>query len=399
MKIMHTGDWHIGHSLYKSDRSEEQAAFLKQIAAIVEEEKPDVMVVCGDIFHTVAPSIQAQQLYIDAMIEIHRRHPSMAIVVTSGNHDSASRLEVTAPLWGAFGIDVVGTMDADLEKHIIEVSDADGVAKGYVIAVPYAYAGNIPQVAEGEDRLSEFCKALQERVAQRNVDNLPVVMTGHYAVTGCDIKGHDDVVGGIDYYELSRLGDGYDYLALGHIHRPQTLIGSHGKARYSGSPIPVHFDEQYPHSVTIVTIESRNAQPEIREVEIENPKPLLTIPAEPRPFEEALEELVHLNVAESAYIRLNVLLCDGYLPVDSMQRVEAAIADKPLQFCLIQSSREAAQQSAQELKLSAGELREASPIDIARRYYLEKQGVEMDDELLGLMSQVVNKLLSKDEEE
>lgn len=403
MKILHTSDWHLGHSLYKYDRFEEHAAFLMQMARIVEDEKPDAMVLSGDVFHSSSPSTAAQQLYIDAMIEIHRRNPAMIIVVTAGNHDSASRLEVTAPLWNAYGLHVVGTIErdgstVDLDRHIVEIIDASGQKKGYIIAMPYVYPGNIPQMGDDDDRLAVFCRALQTRVAERNTENLPVVMTGHLAVTGCDIKGHDEAAGGMDYCELRCMGDGYDYLALGHIHRPQTLAGSHGRARYSGSPIPVHFDEQYLHSVSVVSIASRGVKPEIKEVVIENPLPLLTIPKSPAPFETALAALAEIASGERGYVRLNVMLEDGYLPADSMARVETAITGKALKFCLIQTSREQVRRASEDLLLSTGELRSISPLEVARRYHLDCRGAAMDAELTRLMKQVIEQVTTSEEE-
>ena len=84
MKILHTSDWHLGHTLYNYDRSREQQAFLKQLIRIVAEEMPDAMVVSGDIYHYSTPSASTQKMYTDGMLEIHRACPEMTIVVTAG---------------------------------------------------------------------------------------------------------------------------------------------------------------------------------------------------------------------------------------------------------------------------------------------------------------------------
>lgn len=93
----------------------------------------------------------------------------------------------------------------------------------------------------------------------------------HLALTGSDITGHDDTVGGMDYLPIEALGDGYDYLALGHIHCPQTIRNTQKHARYCGSPLPVSFDEAYPHSVTWVEIDRHGETPRIQTLSIENP--------------------------------------------------------------------------------------------------------------------------------
>ena len=89
MKILHTSDWHLGHTLYNYDRTAEQQAFLRQLTRIVTEEQPDAMVVSGDIYHYSSPAAATQKMYTDAMLNIHQACPGMAIVVTAGNHDSS----------------------------------------------------------------------------------------------------------------------------------------------------------------------------------------------------------------------------------------------------------------------------------------------------------------------
>ena len=141
MKILHTSDWHLGHTLYNYDRSHEQQAFLQQLTRIVAEEMPDAMVVSGDIYHYSTPSAATQKMYTDGMLEIHRACPGMTIVVTAGNHDSSSKLEIDSSLWNHFGVKVVGNIErtreeVNLEKHIVEVIDEAAALKGYIIAVP-----------------------------------------------------------------------------------------------------------------------------------------------------------------------------------------------------------------------------------------------------------------------
>ena len=115
MKLIHTSDWHLGHTLYNYDRTEEQQAFLQQLAEIVEREQPDALLVSGDIYHYSSPSASVQKMYTEAMLEIHQRCPSMTIVVTAGNHDSSSKLEITQSLWESFGLHVVGSIQREEE--------------------------------------------------------------------------------------------------------------------------------------------------------------------------------------------------------------------------------------------------------------------------------------------
>ena len=239
MKILHTSDWHLGHTLYNLDRTKEQADMLQQIMTTVRNEKPDLFLLSGDVYHTAQPSAAIQTLFTDAIAQIHDAHPDMTIVITAGNHDSGSKHEIFRTPWQALKVYSIGNLNKENpQSHIIEIS-----GKAFVIAIPYCYERSIP---EG------FFQDLLDRVEERNTAQLPVIMMAHTTVRGCNFKGHDHAteltVGGIDSLDISDLGEGYDYLALGHIHHEQWIRGGHHRIRYSGSPLPVSFDEDYEHS-------------------------------------------------------------------------------------------------------------------------------------------------------
>ena len=99
MRIIHTSDWHLGHILYGYDRSREQRNMLGQIEEIVGKEKPDALVVSGDVYHTGQPSAAVQKMFTEAVMRLHEACPGMEIVITAGNHDSASKHEVSRILW------------------------------------------------------------------------------------------------------------------------------------------------------------------------------------------------------------------------------------------------------------------------------------------------------------
>ena len=101
MKVLHTSDWHLGHTLYNYDRSEEQQAMLDQIARIVAERQPDLFLLCGDVYHTTQPTAATQQLFINALMRIREAAPAMRILLLAGNHDSATRHEIFRTAWEA----------------------------------------------------------------------------------------------------------------------------------------------------------------------------------------------------------------------------------------------------------------------------------------------------------
>ena len=378
-KIIHTSDWHLGQNFYGYDRSEEQDHFLRQLVDIVRQHQPDALLVSGDIFHTAAPSSAAVTLYVNAMLDIHNACPKMAIVVIAGNHDSASRLQCDSRLWELAGVRVLGGIArdseglADLDRHIIHVKD-----KGIVAAVPFAYPASFPLVNDehvgSDQRQPVYFQSLLDHVNAQNPAQLPVVLMAHLAVNGSDFTGHE--VGMMECVEVGVLGNGYDYAALGHIHRPQDVSE---RARYCGTPLAVSFDEQCEHSVSIVEIDAHGSMPRVTTERIENIKPLRTIPAGPPvDFEAALEQLQVLVPDERAYVRLNVLV-DRYLPNGAQERAALAVADKQCRFCEIKKTA-TVEASHAVSQMTMEEFNHKHPIEVAQQFYLEKYQREMTDE-------------------
>ena len=385
MKILHTSDWHLGHQLYGYDRTYEQAAMLMQIARIAEEESPDVFILAGDIFHVAQPSASIQRMFVDAIDYIRGRCPEMKFIIIAGNHDSGTRHEIFSPVWRNMGVEAIGTVHYENpEEHILEIG-----GKGYVVALPYA---NERYVREG------FVQQLLDMVNNRNKGNLPVAMTAHTTLSGIDYSGHDlrgdSIIGGIESIDLMKMGEGYDYLALGHIHHGQYVRRGKGTARYSGSPLPVSFDEDYPHTISIVELDGHEMAPKVRNILIENPRPLITLPATGRTnWDSAIKLLRQFPDDSDVYIRLNVAQSDT-LPPDANDEALQAVKEKKCRFCLINYKREDGNKNIRKT-LTVNEFKEESPIDIAGRY-MESIGEKFDSEMKEMFQEVV-RLLSEEE--
>lgn len=385
MKILHTSDWHLGHTLYNYDRTEEQMAMLLQMVDIVREEKPDVFLLCGDVYHTPQPSASVQTMFTNALVEIHDANPDMTIVITAGNHDSGTKHDIFRTPWKALKVYTIGSVDANnKEDLIIEIP-----GQGYVIAVPYVNERNMPD---------GFFQDLLDIVAERNKANLPVLMTAHTTVSGCDFTGHENaseyVVGGIDSHSLEDMGTGYDYLALGHIHHAQFVRGGNHRVRYSGTPIPVSFDENYQHSVSIVELNKHGEEPVVKEIEIQTHSPLVTLPKDGvATWEDAKDLLEGFPNDIEAYIRLNVEV-DNFLPVEANAEALLLTEGKKCRFCVINTHR--LKKDHREAKvMSVQEFKTEKPIDIAERY-AEDIGVEFDDDMKELFNETL--ALLKEEE-
>lgn len=410
MKILHTSDWHLGHNLYGYDRTEEQTAMLQQIIDIVRREKPDAFLLSGDVYHTAQPSAAVQTMFTDAIVQIHDAHPDMTIVITAGNHDSGAKHEIFRTPWQALKVYSIGNLDKEHpENHIVEVP-----GKGYIIAIPYCYERSIPEgfFQDLEDEVMKRNEAQAAEHAERADSLLPVILMAHTTVKGCDFKGHDNAteytVGGIDSLDISDLGDGYDYLALGHIHHEQWIRGGHHRIRYSGSPLAVSFDESYEHSVSIVNIEhhrenalhkeeekdvlrkEEEEEVKLEKITIENPRPLVSLPSDgAASWEEAKKLLEGFPADIPAYIRLNVEIED-FLPLAANQEAENLTKDKACRFCLVNAKRKAKAQAEQKA-MTVQEFQSESPIDIARRF-AEDSGIEFDEDMLTMFKEITEQL-------
>jgi DNA repair protein SbcD/Mre11 len=211
-----------------------------------------------------------------------------------------------------------------------------------------------------------------------------------------DDNATEYTVGGIDSLEISDLGVGYDYLALGHIHHEQWIRGSHHRIRYAGSPMAVSFDENYEHSVSLITIGKHGDEVELKKIAIENPKPLVTLPASENlqgnftSWDEAKKLLEDFPSDIPAYIRLNVEVED-FLPVAANQEASQLVKDKLCRFCLINTRRKQHSEASQPRTMTVQEFQSEAPIDIARRY-AEDCGITFDDELKEMFKEITEQL-------
>ena len=400
MKIIHTSDWHLGHILYNFDRNAEHEAFLRQLFELVCSEKPDALLVSGDIFDSAQPSIPAQRLYNRMMIEIARKNPDTTIVVTAGNHDGASRQELFSELWNeAFNVKYVGKIGykddgtVDLDKFIVKIP-----GKGFIIAVPYIYGENYPESThEGRLPIEDFHQRLLDRVAFLNGEDLPVIMMDHLAVASCDITGQDSAKARLVFEDLELLGQGWDYLALGHIHKPQTLKGT--AARYCGSPIPISFDEDYEHSVSLITIEKHGDEPIITTIPVENVMPIWNLPGEAGTLDEAKAAIAAIPAGAKGFARVNIKVKD-ILPMEQKIEIEALMKEhQGIRLCNINVVREGGSAPKELKTYTPDELKQSvDAVLIAKEYYsASHNGEELPENLVNILESIVSEVENKQE--
>ena len=395
MKIIHTSDWHLGQNFYGYDRSEEHGDMIARLKELIEQQQPDLLVIAGDIYDVAAPGASVQKQFSRYMLELKQAAPQMLVVCISGNHDSSSRHEIFQEPWEAFNVHMIGKVD--MENLGNNIKNIPG--KGWVVAVPYTNERFLDD---------EFYQRLEEAVKAKATDGLPVVYVGHAAIMKFDFTGHsilnDKYIGGIECTSLEQLGDCYDYIALGHIHKAQTM----DNARYCGSPVPVGFDEVkpgYEHGFTVVEIEAKGAAPQITHIPLELVRPLVNIPSEGyAPWEAVIDELKDFPADIPAYIRLNVLLKDAQvLPYDRQTQIADILEGKKQAKCVqINPAREVTVNPDSEKSgcrnLTMQELQKTAPVEILKSYAQQK-GEPFTEEFEKMLETVIKNINSKADED
>lgn len=374
MKILHTSDWHLGASLYGFDRLREQAETLDRIIATAQSERPDAVLVAGDVFDSSQPSNAAYRLFVDKIQELRDICPEAVIVVISGNHDSASRHELFRTPWEKDRIYLVGELGKDgVAKALIPVP-----GKGTVVALPYVNRRFVP-----EDYIPRTVAALAEQAAPE----LPVVLMAHLALAG-DGYEPGTSIGSLDCVGAAELGDAFDYAALGHIHRTYPVAGASRCAWYCGTPLAVSFDEPMAHGVNIVEIAARGAEPQVRRVLFEPSRPLVSLPGSGfADFDECKRLLAGFPADIPAYIRLNVCQAEP-LPSDAPQQIRAILADHRADFCCMNYRPDISGESAPAQAMAMADFLAVEPGEIFR-LFLQARGITDTEELMELFNQAL----------
>lgn len=346
IRFLHTSDWHLGLELGGHDRLPEQERFLDWLLETCRTRSIDALLVCGDVYDTVNPSVPAQRAFADFLVRFHATMPDAHLVIIGGNHDSAGRIELPRPFGEALGrIHLRGMATRNAENFRIPLRDAQGKVQAHVLAVPFLRPSDLDCRIEGDEtpqeaflrRVSSYYAEVRAAIPAED-SAAPVIAMGHLTLAGSARAGSERVlIGGVESVPVAALSQACDYAALGHIHRAQTVTTD--SVRYCGSPYPVDFDERrYPHGVLLVEIEAADTVPAIEFLETPSPAPFLRFSQDPMPWDE-VERLVESfdwspwKDCPRSLQPLVELRYDARQPVDDLRRrCEALCRDKPLRL-------------------------------------------------------------------
>ena len=269
MKIISTSDWHIGNLFHGSDRLPEHKHFLGWLLGQLKEQRPDALLVAGDVFDNGNPSAAAQAVYYEFLADATQACPGLQIIITAGNHDSASRIEAPRPLLSRHKVEIRGTVRRiwqdgkwinDYDDLIIPVENSEG-EKIVVIAVPYLRS-DVMHNTNYSQGVNDFLREITLRAREKH-SGCKILMMTHMYAKGADIAQHDAsekiVVGGQEEVNMEGWNDHPDYMTCGHIHKRQQVWNTDW-ARYTGSILPMSFAEiDYTHGVDLITVDQNGA--------------------------------------------------------------------------------------------------------------------------------------------
>jgi len=312
--LLHTADWHVGRAIRSRSRAAEFEGVLGEVVGIARQENVDAVLVAGDIYHHCSPTPEADALVFEALVRLHES--SIPVVAISGNHDSAVRLDALAKLLRPIGVSVVPRVAPPDRGSLVEVESKDGSEAALVACVPFVPERRFGDAAalfratedwylsyaEGMDRL---VAAMTEGFRADRVNVLMAHLFTHGAIPG---GGEHQITIGIEYaVSPSRLPATASYIALGHVHRPQSVRGAPSPTRYAGSLLQLDFGErEQTKSVAIVEV-SPGKPAKVREVTLSAGRRLLDIEGT---FEEVVAKGEQLD---DAYLRVFVRT-DGPVP-------------------------------------------------------------------------------------
>ncbi len=301
LTLLHTSDWHLGHTLHDQPRTEEHAAFLAWLVELAAEEAADALIVAGDVFDGPNPPASAQEQLYGFLVALRARRPGIDVVLVGGNHDSAQRLDAPRSVLRALGVHVVGGLPRggdralDLDRLLVPLRDATGTIAAWVVAVPFLRMADLPSV-EAEDPVVEGVAAvyrqLTEAARARREPGQALLATGHCYMRDGALSELSErkILGGNQHaLPVGLFPEELAYVALGHLHLAQAVGGRAG-VRYSGSPIPLSMPERaYPHQVCVVRTDGERLV-DVRAARVPRATELVRVPDAGALPLEALEE-------------------------------------------------------------------------------------------------------------
>lgn len=397
MRILHTGDWHLGKNLEGQSRMDEQELFLNDFINIVEENDIDLVIIAGDVYDSSNPPARAEKMFYDTLKKLSKNGERLTLII-AGNHDNSERLVAAGPLAMEHGIIMVGTPKTvvscgEYGNHKV-VSSKEGVVeveingeKAVILTVPYPSEKRLNEVLYGEmdddeDRLKTYgerIKTLFDNLKQNYREDTINLAVSHLFAMGSEEGGSERSIqlGGSYIINGSYLPKEAQYIALGHVHKPQIVPGTNKRARYSGSPLHYNKKEINMNKKCFIIDVKPKEECKISEVEFKVYKPIEIWKCES--IEDAIEKC-EINKDRECWVYLEIK-CDRYIREDEIKKM------KDIKKDILEISPKIIDSYDEEVAVS---IQDKSFDEIFKDFYKKERNVEADEEVVELFLKLIS---------
>ena len=383
MKILHTSDWHIGKIVNDFSLLEDQDYIINQLLNIIKVEKPDCILIAGDVYDRSIPPKEAISLLNQTLVKMVEEYKIPTMIIT-GNHDGGERLSFINQLVEDKSLYIQGTID---EIKRVRLKDEWGVVNFYLI--PYVHYLQVKQIYQDE-RITdnnEAMKVILDKL-QINKDERNVLITHHYIMSQSEENLLSDSerslsLGGVDYIDVELVKD-FDYVALGHLHKPQKIKYDH--VRYSGSILKYSFSEvNYKKGVILIELKEKSILTK-RFIELTPLRDLKIIEGE---LNTLLSKSFSNQIKNDDY--LCAQLTDITMPYNSAERLRAVYPN------LMQVVHSFKKDNEQKRSGASSEHLEKSKQELFASFYKEMNGCTLNEDKQKVLIQVIKEIKGDEE--
>lgn len=387
MRILHTSDWHLGQFFINKSRGSEHQQFIEWLLQQVTLQEIDAVIIAGDVFDTGSPPSYARELYNQFVIGMHKLN--CQLIILAGNHDSVSTLNESKNILAQLNTQVISAANPNSEEQVITLYERSGEPGAILCAIPYIRPRDIVKSQAGESASDkqqslgqaitdyyQYVYALAEKKQAALESPVAIVATGHLTALGVSLTEsvRDIYIGNLEAFPASSFPPA-DYIALGHIHRPQKVAKS-DHIRYCGSPIPLSFDELGSSKQVLIAEFQGSALAQVTPLDVPTFQPMLVIKGDLESIERQLDQLDIKEDEQTVWVSIEVETQD-YL-TDLQNRIQQLTKDLNVEVLQLRRARPKRQPQIERIDKEV--LAELVPGDVFERRLEQEEFITEEDQ-------------------
>lgn len=412
VRFFHTSDWHLGQFFYNHSRQYEHEQFLAWLIEQIKQKQPHALLIAGDIFDVINPASSAQKQLYQFLADAHAVAPHMQTLMIAGNHDSGYRIEQVEPLLSKYNAKAVGVIhknaegQLDLNRLLIPIYDEQQQIVAWCLSLPFLRPAEITgineQTSDSKNAIAHLHQQLIAEAKRRKSDDQALILMSHAHMQGAETSDSERpiIIGNEEALSTTLFDEVIDYVALGHLHKPQKVGQEH--IRYSGSPIPLSFSEEnYKHQVLELWIDPNLESSDRLQMQVLAIPRSIALHRIRGEMHEVLQQLQDLAAGEIESIDQREYVDIEYYsltppPPNLRQQFEQALPEN--RYRLVRISRQYLASEQDTSNAHTLQLEPPTPVQLFQNVW-EKQGYAADDEVLKDFMSLVNEAQKSLEEE